>query len=36
VKSLRYKTVEYIKEEVLLSVLKEVHQLKKEGFYKNK
>ena len=34
VKSLRYFSVDDINEEVLLSVLKEAHELKDEGFYK--
>jgi len=34
VKSLRYFSIEDINEEVLLSVLKEAHKLKDEGFYK--
>ena len=34
VKSLRYKSIEDINEEVLLTVLEEAHQLKDKGFYK--
>ena len=34
VKSLRYRTIDDINEEVLLSVLEEAHQLKDKGFYK--
>ena len=36
VKSLRYKRIEDINEEVLLTVLEEAHQLKEKGFYKKK
>jgi hypothetical protein len=34
VKSLRYRTIDDINEEILLSVLEEAHQLKDKGFYK--
>ncbi|TMM29518.1 DUF1801 domain-containing protein [Polaribacter aestuariivivens] len=34
VKSLRYKSIDDINEEVLLTVLEEAHQLKDKGFYK--
>ncbi len=34
VKSLRYRSIDDINEEVLLSVLEEAHQLKDKGFYK--
>ncbi|MCI2229807.1 DUF1801 domain-containing protein [Polaribacter sp. MSW13] len=36
VKSLRYFKLEDIREEILLSVLEEAHQLKDKGFYKRK
>ena len=36
IKSLRYFKLEEIQEEILLSVLDEVHQLKEKGFYKRK
>lgn len=36
IKSLRYKSIEDIDEEVLLTVLEEAHQLKGKGFYKKK
>ncbi len=36
VKSLRYKTINDINEEVLLTVLEEAYQLKGKGFYKKK
>ncbi|KOY50941.1 DUF1801 domain-containing protein [Polaribacter dokdonensis] len=36
VKSLRYYKLEDINEEILLTVLKEAHQLKGKGFYKKK
>ena len=36
VKSLRYSSVDAIKEEILLAILEEAHQLKDKGFYKKK